>query len=134
MRRGLFLGSAMLAAAALPASAIDRPGPLAGPLNTLSDVVKALRSCWRWPPMSETRSGMEFTILVSFRKNGEIFGARITYQSVHVSDQERALYYGALLAALSRCSPLPLSESLGSAIAGRPLRFHIHDIRHQRKA
>jgi hypothetical protein len=84
--------------------------------------------------MSETRSGMEFTFLVSFRKDGEIFGARITYQSPHVSDEERALYYGAMLAALSRCSPLPLSDSLGSAIAGRPLRFHIHDTRHQRKA
>jgi len=127
----------MLAAAALPAVAQDQPvrpkGPK-GPLNTLADVGKALRSCWRWPPASEVRSGMELTVLLSFKKDGEIFGARITYQSRDVPDDEKALYYGALLAALSRCSPLPLSESLGSAIAGRPLRFHIHDTRQQRKA
>jgi len=133
MRRGVLLGVIMLAAAALPAVALDRPGaPKA--INTIADVGKALRSCWRWPPLNETHAGMEFTVLVSFKKNGEIFGARITYQSPNVSDEERTLYYGALLASLSRCSPLPLSESLGSAIAGRPLRFHIHDTRHQRKA
>jgi hypothetical protein len=129
----VFLGVFLLAMAALPALALDRWVPPKGPLNTLSDVGKALRSCWRWPPLSESRAGMEFTILVSFKKDGEILGARITYQTPNVSDDERALYYGALLAALSRCSPLPLSESLGSAIAGRPLHFHIYDTRHQRK-
>jgi hypothetical protein len=121
--------------AGLPAAAaLDGPDGPRKELNTLADVTKALQACWRWPPVSEARSGMEFTILLSFKKNGEIFGARITYQTRGVSDEERSLYYGALLAALSRCSPLPLSESLGSAIAGRPLRFHIHDTRQQRKA
>lgn len=132
MRLGGVLGVLMLAAT-LPAHALDRLGPPKGPLNTLADIERALRGCWRWPPLSETRIGMEFTILLSFKKNGEIFGARITYQTPGVSEHERSLYYGALLAALSRCSPLPLSESLGSAIAGRPLHFHIHDNRHQRK-
>lgn len=127
------LGATMLGMATLPPGAQERPR-LKGPLNTLADVGKALRSCWRWPPASEVHSGMEFTVLLSFKKDGEIFGARITYQSRDVPDDEKALYYGALLAALSRCSPLPLSESLGSAIAGRPLRFHIHDTRQQRKA
>jgi hypothetical protein len=129
MRRGVFLG--VIALTALPAAALATPPK--GSLNTIADVGKAIRSCWRWPPLSEAHASMEFTILLSFRKNGEIFGARITYQSPNVSDEERALYYGALLAALSRCSPLPLSESLGAAIAGRPLHFHIHDTRHQRK-
>ena len=138
MRRGVcvgvFLGALAFAAATVPAAALDAPARPKGPLNTLADVGKALRSCWRWPPASEVHSGMELTVLLSFKKDGEIFGARITFQSRDVSDHEKALYYGALLAALSRCSPLPLSESLGSAIAGRPLRFHIHDTRQQRKA
>ena len=124
----------MLAAAAGPAVALDEPGRPKGPLNTLADVGKALQGCWQWPPVSEARSGMEFTVLVSFKRNGEIFGARITYQTRNVSDEERSVYYGALLAALARCSPLPLSESLGAAIAGRPLHFHIHDTRQERKA
>ena len=74
------------------------------------------------------------TVRVSFKRNGEVFGVHITYQSRHISDEERAVYHRALLAALSRCSPLPLSAGLGQAIAGRPLTFHIEDTRQQRKA
>jgi hypothetical protein len=137
MRRsclGLLVRVTALAAALLPASGRADPGAPQGPLNTIADISRALRGCWQWPPVSEARSGMELTVRVSFKRNGEIFGARITYQTRNVSDEERALYQAALLAALSRCSPLPLSESLGEAIAGRPFTFHIHDTRQQRKA
>jgi len=131
---GLLLGMTVLAAVVLPASGRADPRAPQGPLNTLAEIRQALRGCWQWPPASEARAGMELTVRVSFKRNGEIFGARITYQTASVSAEERAIYYGALLAALSRCSPLPLSESLGEAIAGRPLTFHIHDTRQQRKA
>jgi hypothetical protein len=137
MRRsclGLLVGVTALAAALPPASGRADPGAPQGLLNTIADVGRALRGCWQWPPASEARSGMELTARVSFKRNGEIFGARITYQSRNVSEEERGLYQAALLAALSRCSPLPLSESLGEAIAGRPFIFHIHDTRQQRKA
>jgi hypothetical protein len=124
----------LLAAALLPvASAAASAGPN-GPLNSLADIRQAFRACWRWPPLSETRSGMDMTVRLSFKRNGEVFGVRLTYQKPGVSDEERALYYGALLAALKRCSPLPLSESLGAAIAGHPMTFHIRDTRQQRKA
>ncbi len=118
----------------LSAGAIAEPVAPTNPLNTLADVGRVLRSCWRWPPLSEAQAGMELTIRVSFKRNGEVFGARLTYQTKDVSDKERSIYYAALTAALARCSPLPLSESLGEAIAGRPLTFHIHDTRQQRKA
>ena len=131
---GLLFGVTALAAVVLPASGRADPGAPKGPLNTMADIRQALRGCWQWPPASEARSGIELTVRLSFKRNGEIFGARITYQTAHVSDEERALYYGALLAALSRCSPLPLSTGLGEAIAGRPFTFHIHDTRQQRKA
>jgi hypothetical protein len=130
---GAWLGLALLAAALPPAAAFGGPGAPKGPLNTIADVSRALHSCWQWPPRSEIHTGTEFTVLLNFKKNGEIFGARITYQNRNISDDEHALYYGALLAALARCSPLPLSASLGEAIAGRPLRFHIQDTRQQRK-
>jgi hypothetical protein len=124
----------VLTAVVPPASGRADPGAPQGQLNTMADIRQALRGCWQWPPASEARSGMELTARVSFKRNGEIFGARITYQSRNVSEEERGLYQAALLAALSRCSPLPLSESLGEAIAGRPFIFHIHDTRQQRKA
>lgn len=83
---------------------------------------------------SESRSQLALTVRVSFKHNDEILGARITYQSQAISDDDRVAYYGALLQTLKRCSPLPLSAGLGGAIAGRPLTFHIQDTRQQRKA
>jgi hypothetical protein len=105
-----------------------------GPLNTLNDVSNALRGCWKWPPISEINTGMDLTVLLSFKRSGEIFGARITYQSKNVSPEERAIYYGVLIDALKLCSPLPVSDSLGHAIAGRPMLFRFHDTRKERKA
>ena len=135
MRRGCFcLGLLFGATVLLPVSGRADPGAPQGPLNTMADIRQALHGCWQWPSASEARSGMELTVRISFKRNGEIFGAHITYQTASVSAEERVLYHGALLAALSRCSPLPLSESLGHAIAGRPFTFHIHDTRQQRKA
>jgi hypothetical protein len=131
---GLLFGATALAAVVLPAPGRSDPGARQGLLNTLADIRQALRGCWQPPPLSEARSAMELTVRVSFKRNGEIFGAHLTYQTANVSLEERAIYHGALLAALSRCSPLPLSESLGDAIAGRPFIFHIHDTRQQRKA
>lgn len=104
-----------------------------GPLNTLNDISDALRGCWKWPPLSEINTGMDLTVLLSFKRSGEIFGAKITYQSKNVSAEERAIYHGVLLDALKLCSPLPVSESLGHAIAGRPMLFRFHDTRKERK-
>ena len=134
MRFGLALGVLLLAAAVLPAAGFAESAAPKGPLNTTADIRQALRGCWQWPPASEVRSGIELTVRLSFKRNGEIFGARITYQTPGISEEERALYYGSLLAGLARCSPLPLSAGLGEAIAGRPMTFHIHDTRQQRKA
>lgn len=104
-----------------------------GPLNTLADIGNAFRGCWKWPPLSEISTGMDLTIRLSFKRSGEIFGARITYESKNVSPEERAIYHAVLLDALKLCSPLPVSESLGNAIAGRPMNFRFHDTRKERK-
>jgi hypothetical protein len=77
---------------------------------------------------------MDITVMLSFRRNGEIFGGQVTYQSPNVSEQERAVYAAALAATIKRCSPLPLSDSLGGAIAGRLFSFHFIDHRKQKKA
>jgi hypothetical protein len=105
-----------------------------GPLNTLKDIGDAVGGCWKWPPLSEVQSGMELTIRLSFKRNGEIFGARLSYQKRDVPAEEKALYYAALLDALKLCSPLPVSETLGGAIAGRPFIFTFRDTRKDRKA
>ena len=135
MRLSLILGTVLLAAAASwHATALAEPAASKSLLNTIADIQRALRACWQWPPASESRSHLALTVRVSFKHNDEILGARITYQSQAISDDDRVAYYGALLQTLKRCSPLPLSAGLGGAIAGRPLTFHIQDTRQQRKA
>jgi hypothetical protein len=135
VRRALF-ALLLLAATAggVRAQPDEPPRAPKGPLNTLVDIGEALRGCWKWPPLGEVRTGMDLTVLVSFKRNGEIFGARLTYQSKDVSPEERALYHGAMLDMLKLCSPLPVSDSLGNAIAGRPFTFRIHDNRREGKA
>ena len=105
-----------------------------GPLNTIKDVQKALRQCWVWPSRVDSSGNMDLTIMLSFRRNGEMFGGRITHESHIVSDNERSLYYAALAAMIRRCSPLPVSDSLGAAIAGRPFIFRLIDTRKQKRA
>ena len=84
--------------------------------------------------MSQIRTGMELTVLLSFKRDGQIFGASITYETPNVSADERGLYYGALKRAISLCSPLPVSDGLGEAIAGHPFRFRFRDTRKQQEA
>ena len=128
MRRMAVIGVAALAGLVLcsPAQAQQ--------LNTLEDVKRAIQKCWRWPPVNAIRTGMELTVRLSFKSDGEIFGARVTYQSPDVSDDERLLYYRALVLTIKRCSPLPLTPELGAAIAGRPFFFRFVDTRKQREA
>ena len=141
MRFGVHIGVLMGVAAVAMALTVS-PAPAQagrgvapkGPLNTLVDVRDAILGCWKWPPLSEVRQGMELTIRLSFKANGEIFGAKLTYQTRDVSDDERRLYYGVLLEAMKLCSPLPVSESLGGAIAGRPFTFRFKDTRREGKA
>src|SRR5215203_4459766 len=134
MRFGISLVAVLLATGMLAGPSCAEPIAPKGLLNTTADIRQALRDCWQWPAAGDARPGMALTVRLSFKRNGEIFGARITYQTPDISDEERLLYYRALLSTLARCSPLPLSASLGEAIAGRPMTFHIHDTRQQRKA
>jgi hypothetical protein len=76
---------------------------------------------------------MDLTIMLSFKRNGEIFGAHLTYESRPVSPQERDIYYRALANMMRLCSPLPFTDGLGNAVAGRLFAFRFHDTRKQKK-
>lgn len=127
----------LLTAAPAPAQADDTAssGPVVqGPLENIKDLQEAFKKCWVWPDAADIGTGMDITIIVSFRRNGEIFGGRVSYQTPNVSDEERSVYAAALVATIKRCSPLPLSDGLGGAIAGRLFSFHFIDNRKRRKA
>ena len=92
-------------------------------LDTLKDVFAKLHSCWRPPPGSSV-SPLDITVVVSFNREGAILGQpRITYETTGASDDDRIAYRIAVMETLQRCTPLPFTEGLGGAIAGRPLAF-----------
>lgn len=90
-------------------------------LDTLQDVFARLSSCWK-PPPSSAANAMDITVIVSFDRTGVIIGhPRITFESEQASDDDRLQYRIAVMETLQRCAPLPFTEGLGGAIAGRPL-------------
>ncbi len=105
------------------------------PLNTLNELSAALRTCWIPPPIDQSRAGMQITVRMSFRRNGELFGhPRITFESTGASDDERLAYRIAVAKMIKRCAPLPLSDALGNALAGRPFTIRLIDDRKLRQA
>jgi len=105
------------------------------PVNTLSELMAALRACWVPPPLDQSRAGMQITVQMSFHRNGELLGQpRITFESAGASDDERLAYRIAVAKMLKRCTPVPITEALGNALAGRPLTIRFVDNRKLRQA
>jgi hypothetical protein len=60
-------------------------------------------------------------VIVSFNRAGEILGhPRITYESELADDHDRLIYRIAVMETLQRCTPMPFTESMAGAVAGRP--------------
>ena len=107
----------------------------AAPLNTIAEVFAALEACWVPPALEQARAGMQITVQLSFKRNGELLGKpRITYETPNASDDERQSYRIAVAQAVRRCMPLPFTDALGSALAGRPLTLRFIDNRKLKQA
>jgi hypothetical protein len=93
-------------------------------VNTLRDIFARLRTCWKPPPPSSANPDIDITVIVSFNRDGNIFGhPKITYESEQADDNDRLMYRIAVMEALQRCTPMPFTEGMAGAIAGRPLRI-----------
>jgi hypothetical protein len=111
---------------------MKKPG---APINTIAEVFAALEACWIPPGLDQARAGMQITVLLSFKRSGELLGKpRITYESPNASDDERLSYRVAMAQAIRRCTPLPFSDALGNALAGRPLTIRFIDNRKLKQA
>jgi hypothetical protein len=122
---------AALALAALASDAVAEPARL----NTIKDMGTALQACWVPPPIDQSRPGMQITVQMSFKRNGELLGQpRITFESAGASDDERLAYRLAVAEMLKRCSPLPFTDALGNAVAGRPFTMRFIDDRKLKQA
>jgi hypothetical protein len=132
MRRLRVAGWTLAFSALVSGAAAQTPQP---PVNTLSEVMAALRACWVPPPLDRSRVGMQITVQISFRRNGELLGQpRITFESPGASDDQRLAYRSAVAKMLKRCAPLPFTDALGNALAGRPFTIRFTDQRKFRQA
>jgi hypothetical protein len=118
---------ALMAAAILsgPLAAAARAQP-AAEVNTIKETFAKLYSCWKPPPAARANP-IDITVVVSFNRAGEILGhPRITYESEQATDNDRLFYRVAVMEALQRCSPMPFTEAMAGAIAGRPIAIQFH--------
>jgi hypothetical protein len=125
---GLVLAISLFAATVSDARASGHPA------NTLQEVFDKLKECWIPPALPRSRPGMEITVLLSFKRNGEILGhPKITYESTEATDSERLKYRVAVMKTLESCTPMAFTDQLGGAIAGRTFRVRFDDRKHKRK-
>jgi hypothetical protein len=111
-------------------------GGQGGQVNTLKQVLEKLFACWK-APAPAVAEPMDITVVVSFNRSGVIMGRpRITFESPKATDKDRLAYRLAVMEALQRCSPMPFTDTMAAAIAGRPLavQFRTHLQSQERKA
>jgi len=92
------------------------------------DVIARLRTCWKPPPAGRAHPGIDITVVVSFNRSGDILGhPKITYESEQATDNDRVLYRIAVMEALQRCTPMPFTEGMAGAVAGRLFRVQFQN-------
>ena len=95
-------------------------------VNTIREILARLKTCWRPPPASQANP-IDITVIVSFDRTGAILGRpKITFESETANDNDGLLYRIAVMEALQRCAPMPFTEAMGSAVAGRPFAVQFH--------
>ncbi|EIG55967.1 hypothetical protein FXB41_39385 [Bradyrhizobium canariense] len=119
-------GKLLLVAAVL---LLGVPGAIAedAQVNTIQDIFRHLRTCWKPPPAAKARP-IDITVVVSFNRAGNILGhPRITYESAEASDEDRLQYRVAVMEALQRCTPMPFTDAMAGAAAGRPFAIQFRN-------
>jgi hypothetical protein len=88
-------------------------------VDNLQELFRRLLACWQ--PPQRASAAIDITVLVSFNRSGNILGhPKITYESEQATDNDRLLYRVAVMEALQRCTPVPFTDGMGGATAGRP--------------
>jgi hypothetical protein len=89
------------------------------PVNSISDMAEAIYACWQ-PPLGT--DGMALTLRFSLRRDGTLIGKpRATFSKLGQDDRLNKAFVASVLEALDKALPVPFSESMGGAIAGRVL-------------
>src|SRR5690606_10819842 len=96
---------------------------------TINEMFAALYACWQPPADS---GGMSMTLTFSLRRDGTLIGApRITGKKLGPDKALNEAFEASIRGAPDKALPVPFSDSMGGAIAGRILapRFNVPDDR-----
>jgi hypothetical protein len=116
------LGATKLVIAAMFLIASTAQG-VAAPANTLTELWRELNSCIRPPSIG---AGSELTIVFALKRDGSLFGLpRITHSHLLGDADAQRAFVAAAIGAVAKCLPVEITDSLGGAIAGRPLSIRI---------
>ena len=103
-------------------------------LDNIGDLFAALRSCWTPPGTDTAKEGMQVTVRFSFKRSGDMIGPpRLTFATAGVPADVRDTYLKAISSSLDACVPLKFTDSLGGALAGRPIAIRYVDNRELEK-
>jgi hypothetical protein len=128
--------SAGVAAAQTPPERPPALSPKRPPveLRKLTDIALAMEVCWQASLPTLPVPAMTIRVMLAFKRDGEMFGEpKFTFVTPGVPTDTKAVYERAAAAAVARCNPLPFSEGLGNAAAGRPLIFQFIDRRTEKR-
>jgi hypothetical protein len=118
--RALFVAAVCLVLAnSGVARAQERACGSSDPVNSIREMFLAIYACWEPPPGT---AGMSITLRFSLRRQGTLIGKpRATYSKLGGDEALNRAFVASILKALDKTLPLPLSDSMGGAIAGRML-------------
>ena len=116
-----FVAALLLPSSIASAQALDK-------IDNIKEAFARFRSCWKPPAASVANPDIDITVIVSFDHDGNILGKpRITYQSEQATDNDRLQYRIAVMEALQRCTPMPFTDAMAGAVAGRPFAIQFHN-------
>jgi hypothetical protein len=89
------------------------------PVNSIAEMSAAIYACWQ-PPRGT--AGMSLTLRFSLRRDGTLIGKPVaTFSDLGPDDRLNSAFVASILEALDKALPIPFTESMGGAIAGRIL-------------
>jgi len=118
-RRTVAIFAAAVIAGCGQAWAQERACGSRDPVNSIAEMSAAIYACWQ-PPRGT--GGMSLTLRFSLRRNGTLFGKpRATFSKLGPDDSLNRAFVASVLEALEKALPVPFTDSMGEAIAGRIL-------------
>jgi len=106
--------------------ALDREHPV----NRINELGPLLSKCLELPPEDEAQAGMQLSLKLAFKRDGQLLAdPRFTYTTHDAPEKVKAAYQAAVLDMIKHCTPLPITDQFGGAIAGRPFVVTVRETR-----